>query len=297
MNLSEPLAVDETRMHRVIEFILGKRQKEDLVILFDGRSRPCRRVIEQSEAKMAASGAHTLTECWCVYVLPEKRKDARAPGRQCCFGSNNKEVAYCSLPNRKSLKVVQRSEFNTCGELSTVFTTYTGIVARRLAELPRMDYETKASIFGAADYGQVAQKKLQADIERHGHPFSLFEVKPLGFMQRILEHHNVTHIVDFAAGSGAIAIAASGAMDYDGVAANDNHEQWLNSTLDRCVMYLAGKDKDFGKKLSSSDEFAEKVAKYFGGTVMDARRILEPVDDEDEDEEDDDADEGESSAE
>ena len=159
-----------------------------------------------------------------------------------------------------------------------------------------MDYETKTSIFGAADYGQVAKKKLQADIERHGHPFSLFEVKPLGFMQRILEHHNVTHIVDFAAGSGAIAIAASGAMDYDGVAANDNHEQWLNSTLDRCVMYLAGKDKDFGKKLSSSDEFAEKVAKYFGGTVMDARRILEPVDDEDEDEEEED-DEPESSGE
>ena len=73
-----------------------------------------------------------------------------------------------------------------------------------------------------------------------------------------------------------MAIAAAGAMNYEGIAANDMHRDWLDSTLDKCVMYMAGRDKQFTKNLGVAAEVTEKVAKYFGGAMMEARRILEP---------------------
>ena len=86
----------------------------------------------------------------------------------------------------------------------------------------------------------------------------------------------MTHIVDFSPGSGGLAIAAAGAVEYEGVATNEMHCSWLDSTLDLVVKYLASTDKEFSKKLGGDDEFVEKVAQYFAGTLMEARRYLEP---------------------
>jgi hypothetical protein len=113
-------------------------------------------------------------------------------------------------------------------------------------------------------------------------------VKPLALWQRVCEHNHVTHILDFAAGSAALAIATAGTYGYQGIAANEAHREWLDSTLDRCIMYLAGKEKELAKRLGGDDEFMAKVEKYFGGTMLDARRLLEPISDE-EDESNDDA--------
>ena len=101
----------------------------------------------------------------------------------------------------------------------------------------------------------------------------------------------MTHIVDFSPGSGGLAIAAAGAVEYEGVAANQEHCSWLDSNLDLVVKYLASTDKEFAKKLGANDEFGEKVVQYFAGTLMEARRYLEPEVHSDEDNEDD----GESS--
>ena len=87
----------------------------------------------------------------------------------------------------------------------------------------------------------------------------------------------MTHVVDFATGSAALAIAVVGACQYERVAANDVHCEWLNSTLDRCVMYMAGKDKQFAKGLGGDSDCMEKVGQYLGGTMMEARRMLEPL--------------------
>ena len=156
--------------------------------------------------------------------------------------------------------------------------------------------DTKACIVGATA-AAVLGKRVQKDIDQKGQPFSHSEVKPLNLWQRICEHHRVTHIVDFSPGSAALAIAAAGAMEYEGLAANEVHRDWLDATLDRCVLYLAGQDKGFAKQLGGDDEFMEKVGKYFAGTMMEARRMLGPEDaSKDEDGEDDaDADDGESS--
>ena len=151
---------------------------------------------------------------------------------------------------------------------------------RRWCELPRMNYDTKSSILGVAASGAVAGLRAQADIDDRGHPFSPCEVRPLNLWQRICEHNRVTHIVDLTAGSGGLAIAASGAMEYEGIAANDVHRDWLDSTLDRVVMYMAGQDPEFARKLGGQDDFLEKVKTYFAGTMMEVRRMLEPLADE-----------------
>ena len=127
-----------------------------------------------------------------------KTKDPRAPGRSINFASNNKEAALFSWPmgHTKKSKIMHRAEFNTCGEVSTTSTTYTGIAMRRFGELPRMDHDTKLNILGSAASGAATSKRLQADIDEKGHPFSWSESKPLPLWQRMCEHHSLTHIVD-----------------------------------------------------------------------------------------------------
>ena len=193
-------------------------------------------------------------------------------------------LADFSLPLKgKTRKVVHRSEFNSCGENSSAATTYTGITMRTFSELPRMNYDTKARILGAACCATLhGSRRLQRDIDEKGHPFSIQEVKPISFWQKIMEHHDVTHIVDFTPGSGALAVAASGAMEYAGIAVNEDHRDWLDSIVDKCVMYKAGHDKEYAQKLGGDDVFVAKASKYFNGTMMEARRLLERVPAEDE---------------
>ena len=275
--LNDPMAVDGDRMKRVIDFIAQKRTKDDIVLLLDGRSRACRRVFELAEEKLSASGGHSVVECWYVYMTPKKTEDPRVSARNCLFSLNNKETAISSLlKGRTKKKVTSRAEFNSCGESSTGSTTYTGVPMRRFSELPRMDYETKVAIVGAAASGAVTCKRMQKDIETYGHPFSHAETKPLNLWQRIMEHHQVTHVMDFSPGSGALAIAASGAIEYDGIAANVAHRNWLDSTLDRCAMYLAGQDEKFARGLGGDDEFVKKAQRYLGGTMLEVKRMLEP---------------------
>ena len=236
------------------------------------RGRDARKVIESFEDKLAASGANAYVESWIVYSLARNSEDPRVPRKQSAFANNNQEVVVCSLAASRSRtgSLIHRSEFNSCGELSTASKTYTGVPMRLYRELPRMDTDTKGACVGVAASGAVPNKRVRKDIDAHGHPYSHAEVKPLALWQRIIEHNGVTHIIDFAAGSGALAIAIAGTIEYQGIAANEAHRKWLDSTLDRCIMYLAGKDKEFAKRLGGDDAFMMKVEKYFGGVMMDA---------------------------
>ena len=147
---------------------------------------------------------------------------------------------------RSSLgKVRSRSEFNVCGESSTAATSYSAVPLRRLCELPRMDHGTKCAIVGAAAAGALPRKqqRLKDDVSEFGHPFSLCEGEPIQFWQQIMDHCGVTHVVDFSPGSGALAIAASGALEYEGVATSDELRDWLDGILDRCSLYMGAKKR------------------------------------------------------
>ena len=65
-------------------------------------------------------------------------------------------------------------------------------------------------------------------------------------------------------------------MEYEGIAGNNANRDWL--------------DEGYAEQLGGDEGFVEKASKYFGGTMMEARRLLEPVaedgDDEKEEEED-----------
>ena len=103
---------------------------------------------------------------------------------------------------------------------------------RRYCELPRMDAETKAKLLGTAQTPAALKgKRVRRDVDARGHPFSHCEMKPINLWQRLCEHHQVTHIVDFPPGSGSLALAASGDMAYEGICGNDVHQDWLDSTL------------------------------------------------------------------
>ena len=171
-SMSEQSRLDKERFQRTIEFIINRRHKEDVVILCDGRGRDCRRVIESFEEKLSASGANAYIDQWVVYVQPRKCDDPRVPRKQSLFANNTQEVIVCSLAASKgrSASLIQRSEFNSCGEISTASKTYSGPQMRMYAELPRMDAETKAEILGVAASGAVPNKRVQKDIDTHGHP-------------------------------------------------------------------------------------------------------------------------------
>ena len=204
------------------------------------------------------------------------------------FASNNKEAALFSWPTGKAKEKVQhRAEFNVCGEVSTTSTTYTGIEMRRFGELPRMEHDTKLSILGSTASGVAGSQRIQSDIDEKGHPFSWAETKPLNLWQRMCEHHNVTHVVDFTPGSAALAVAASGTMQYEGIAANEEHQKWMDSILDRCIMYLVGRDEKFCEKLGGDAEFTAKVTKFFAGSMQEVQRFLQPQDDDDEEDDND----------
>ena len=78
-------------------------------------------------------------------------------------------------------------------------------------------------------------------------------------------------------------------MEYEGIAGNDAHRDWLDSIVDRCAMYKAGHDEGYAEQLGGDEGFVKHASKYFGGTMMEARRFLgtapEDSDDEEEEEE------------
>ena len=299
-NFSDPVAADAERMRRTIEFIITKRTKDDVVCIFDGRSRACRKIIEEYETPLKAGDMHHVTEELYMYTQPIKTADPRVPCRTMVpFSSSMHEVALTAWPSKKNVvKVLHRKEFNSCGEQSTVANTYSGVPLRRMCELPRMDFDEKASILGNNAAGQSNGTRFQKDVEEKGHPFSFAEVKTHNLWQRCLEHHGVTHVIDFAPGSGALATAASGAAYYEGIAATDWHAKWLDRIVDRCVSYQVGKKDDangkkFLEKVGADDEQLAAIEQYMSGFALDARRYLEPMDAEDaheESEDDDDAD-------
>ena len=107
-----------------------------------------------------------------------------------------------------------------------------------------------------------------------------------------MEHFGVTHIVDFSPGSAALAVAAAGAQEYEGIASCAAHREWLDEIMGRCTMFMAVRDKAFLEALGSDVAFIEKIHKYFAGTMMDARRHFEPVKDGDDECDGEDVEEG-----
>ena len=137
--------------------------------------------------------------------------------------------------------------------------------------------ETKQSILGATASGVCNDKRFQKDIDERDHPFSWAETKPLPLWQRTCEHHGLTHIVDFTPGSAMLAIAAAGTIQYEGIATNDAHRGWLDSVVDRVMLYLVGQNKQVATNLGCDENLSARVDKFLSGTSLEAHCFLEPI--------------------
>ena len=168
-SLSQPIS-SKTNMKMLLEFINTKRLRDDVVIIFDGRSRECRKVIDESETMITKQ--HTMSELWLVYEVPTTNLDPRVPTREQGLSRCNTEMAYVSLPlkSRHSfVKVMARSDFNDCGETMASSTTYTGIPMRRMCELPRMTFDAKAACLGSGAAGAAKSPAVAKNVEQRGH--------------------------------------------------------------------------------------------------------------------------------
>ena len=126
-SLSQPITAAKKNMKHLFEFISTKRLRDDVVIIFDGRSRECRKVFDEHESTFTKQ--HSMSELCLVYEMPTKNQDPRVPTREQGLSRCNTEIAYVSLPlkSRHSfVKVMARSDFNNCGETMTSSTAYTG---------------------------------------------------------------------------------------------------------------------------------------------------------------------------
>ena len=97
VKFSDTLKSDEAKLQHLIEFFISKRSREDILILFDGRSRANRRCIENLEEKMATGGTHELVEVWLVYLQPSKKQDARSAAAEASsYSINCRERVHCN---------------------------------------------------------------------------------------------------------------------------------------------------------------------------------------------------------
>ncbi|CAK0817005.1 unnamed protein product [Prorocentrum cordatum] len=251
----------------------------NIPILFDGRGRANRRVTGSLEDKSATGGPRALAERWRARAQPTKKEGPRAAARASSYTINNKEMAHFSPPLKGPRKAARRSVFNSRGETLSADATCAGISARRFPELPRMCHDAMASALGVASCAALENEHLrvQGGVDERGHPFSRSEVKPISFWQTSMEHREVTRVVDFAPGSGALAVAASGAVECEGIAGNEARRDWLDPIVGGRAMCEAGREDGRAEQLGGDAEFVEKARKYLGGTTTEARRLSTPV--------------------
>ena len=110
----------------MLDFALSQTGPGDFCFAFDGRSRTCRKDIEEAVCKK-----NNYVLGWVVYQGGKVRGEAYA------LCANNREVFFVSLPaprNRLETKERQGS-YNACGETSTHYNTYSGVPLRNLREI------------------------------------------------------------------------------------------------------------------------------------------------------------------
>ena len=103
------------------------------------------------------------------------------------------------------------------------------------------------------------------------------ELKSVDFLGSVLKDFHISSVFDLSPGSGAMAIACvKNGLPYDGVCANQAHQEWLHGLLDLATLALSAEpEQDDGKtKKSEAAELAAKIKEHFGTAVAEANRML-----------------------
>ena len=203
-----------------LEWIASQTAPSDVLLVADGRSRQCRRKIENALEK-----ARHLHEAWIVY------KSSGRLGRRVAFAADNKEMVLVSMPvARTQLVVAPRDSFTHAGEESTHETTYTGVDAAPWGSLPLIQASDKEKIMGhepAAPQGGVFDTSV-------GQPLFWQERKSVSCLKALLADVQAKTVFDLTPGSGACGRAAMEmGLVYACVTRNAEHSSWLQNIFDR----------------------------------------------------------------
>ena len=225
----------------------------------------------ESEAKDEAQKA----DIWVTYVLNDS--DPRAAKRKVAFSNQNREMWFVMLPlQKKYFKTKPRTTGTAAGEETTHDSTYTKVEARPLPCLPRLDLAKKEAVVG----GEVKDIPTGPGCKaaKTGHPLFWQELKSVDFLVSVLNDFGIGYVFDLSPGSGAMAIACvRNGVAYDGVCANEEHQQWLNGLLDMATLAVEGEAGENTKEGEQS--LAAKIKQRFGTAVAEAKRMLQDAGD------------------
>ena len=205
----------------------------DIVIVFDGRCRAMRRVIEDALTK----GGVSPEELWVAYKAPPKGEVGK--GNEVFMGADSHELAYVRLPQRRQrMKAKPRKDFCLDGASTTHCKTFANVGLPVKARLPRISRAAKPLAFGA---GQGTVAPCPSKWDSSGVPLLWRESKTEAFWKAVLDMLDVTDIVDFSGGTGALACAAmSRGNHYARFVLETTHLTWLQNTTDTAALrYIA----------------------------------------------------------
>eukprot|EP00973_Karenia_brevis_P089969 12400317-Karenia_brevis.AAC.1 len=111
--MSDP---DITDADILLDWVVIQTGPTDVLISFDGTSKACRKIL-----KKRIEHVRYVHESWIVYTPTERL------GRLVAFPSDNKEMAFVSMPvARSSIAIMPRDDtFQSAGESNTFQATYT----------------------------------------------------------------------------------------------------------------------------------------------------------------------------
>ena len=216
---------------QAVQFVLTQAQAYDVIMLFDGRSRSCRRQIE----KLIDEGSHAvkLTEMHIHYKQPESKE-----GRRVAFQGKRVETFYVmsNFP-LTMLKSVERTELNALGERSSHDAAYSGVESLHWARMPKISRENKQTISG----GSVLPPSPSAGVydDTSGVPLFWQERKPELFYKILLQEWKVKNVIDLTPGSGTLArTCMTQGWQYLGLCWNAEQSSWLQNVLNRRALQI-----------------------------------------------------------
>ena len=255
----------------LIRWVVNAKQQLDVVIISDGRSDTARSQIRELLKTLVPDD---VLELWMVYDLEASlRTDPRNVKRRLPFTAANMETLFAVMPyaNKTGQRaLVPRDSFRNCGESTNFCRTYTGVLGRNLAEIPRLTTDAKKKNLGAAAVGAFARERMTTEVETNGHPFLWSDFKPVPFFSGLFKDFEVADVIDLTPGSGAACVAALYAsIPYHAICYNLPHKQWLQGLIQRMFVAMV-----LNKGFSSDADLVTSVRTYLSRAAESAKHML-----------------------
>ena len=199
----------------------------DVVMAWDGCHRKCRRSLEDTVGKQ--------TPCAEVFMVYASSWNGWIK-KKYFLGSENTECGFIVMPCSKTRQgVKQRADgFNAAGELSSHWTSFTGVSLPGRSTLPRISVADKLKVF--PDITEPLPAKWLDHVPA-GVPMFWGENKSAETWWLLLEEVQAGCVVDLSPGSGALASACmQRGTQYLGLLGSALHMTWLTTVVDRASL-------------------------------------------------------------